>query len=121
VEIADTVSASSQCHSIRVRDEWVERLNALIKYWTIRDRADATAQMELSPSGTLVEQSQRNGQAPPTREELLASPLLAAMYNWCILDGWRAILLSSTLHIKKELRGTFRKRHVLLLPGTLIE
>ncbi|GAA5975175.1 hypothetical protein JCM5350_000168 [Sporobolomyces pararoseus] len=113
--------AKFECHSIRVRDEWVERLNALIKYWTIRDRADATAQMELSPSGNLVAKTQRDGQAPPTREELLTSPLLATMYNWCILDGCRAILLSSTLHIKKELRGTFRKRHVLLLPGTLIE
>ncbi|GAA5892676.1 Spo71p [Sporobolomyces salmoneus] len=113
--------AKFECHSIQVRDEWVERLNALIRYWTIRDRADATAQMELSPAGTLVEQAQRNGQAPPTREELLSSPLLGTMYNWCILDGCRAILLSSTLHIEKELRGTFRKRHVLLLPGTLIE
>ncbi|GAA6010006.1 hypothetical protein JCM11491_005826 [Sporobolomyces phaffii] len=113
--------AKFECHSILVRDEWVERLNALIRYWTIRDRADATAQMDLSPSGALVERAQRNGQAPPTREELLSSPLLATMYNWCILDGCRAILLSSTLHIKKELRGTFRKRHVLLLPGTLIE
>ncbi|GAA5937484.1 Spo71p [Sporobolomyces koalae] len=110
-----------ECHSIQVRDEWVERLNALIQYWTIRDRADATAQMNLSPSGSLVEQPDRGGEAPPTREELLASPLLATVYNWCILDGCRAILLSSTLHIKKELRGTFRKRHVLLLPGTLIE
>jgi hypothetical protein len=77
--------------------------------------------MDLSPSGALVEPSHRNAQPPPTREELLTSPLLATMYNWCILDGCRAILLSSTLHIKKELRGTFRQRHVLLLPGTLIE
>ncbi|GAA5883845.1 hypothetical protein JCM16303_007411 [Sporobolomyces ruberrimus] len=113
--------AKFECHSIRVRDEWVERLNALIRYWTIRDRADARAQMDLSPSGALVEPSHRNAQPPPTREELLTSPLLATMYNWCILDGCRAILLSSTLHIKKELRGTFRQRHVLLLPGTLIE
>ncbi|GAA6058879.1 hypothetical protein JCM10212_002823 [Sporobolomyces blumeae] len=119
--------AKFECHSIGVRDEWVERLNALIRYWTIRDRADAVAQMELSPSGSLVDKlpPARSGDEhvtpPPTREELLSSALLATVYNWCILDGCRAILKSSTLHIKKELRGTFRKRHVLLLPGTLIE
>ncbi|BGP39255.1 hypothetical protein JCM10449v2_003193 [Rhodotorula kratochvilovae] len=125
-----------ECHSIDVRDEWVGRLRALATYWRRRERVDAIQLMELSPGAGLVnrlpprsttqkyawnEDLDDDGAPPPTRNEILSSPHLAHFYNWCLLDGCRAVMQKGVMHVKKGLRGTFRLRHVLLLPGVLVE
>ncbi|GAA5963604.1 hypothetical protein JCM21900_000304 [Sporobolomyces salmonicolor] len=133
VKTRSGMTVKFECHSTDVCDEWVSRLSALVTYWRRRERVDAVQQMEISPHGGLVKHlppfsssgrhvdDADDGEPQPSREELLSSPLLAQIYNWCILDGCRAVLRHGVLHIKKGLRGMFRKRHVLLLPGTLIE
>ncbi|BGP15078.1 hypothetical protein JCM10213v2_003033 [Rhodosporidiobolus nylandii] len=127
-----------ECHSIRVRAEWVDRLRALATYWRRRERVDAIQLMELSPSSGLVNRlpppstSARrhaydgaelddDGEPPLTRNEILSSPHLAHFYNWCIIEGCRALMKQAVMHVKAGLRGTYRLRHVLLLPGTLVE
>ncbi|GAA5872147.1 hypothetical protein JCM1840_006333 [Sporobolomyces johnsonii] len=132
VKTRSGMTVKFECHSTNVCDEWVSRLSALVTYWRRRERVDAIRQMEISPHGGLVKHlppfgssarhdDDDDAEPPPAREELLSSPLLAQIYNWCILDGCRAVLKHGVLHVKKGLRGMFRKRHVLLLPGTLIE
>ncbi|GAA6037786.1 hypothetical protein JCM8097_005033 [Rhodosporidiobolus ruineniae] len=138
VKTRSGVTVRFECHSIEVREEWVDRLRALATYWRRRERVDAVQLMELSPASGLVNRlpppprSDRryafdgapeddDGEPPPTRNEILSSPHLAHLYNWCILDGCRALMKQGVMHVKKDMRGTFRLRHVLLLPGTLIE
>jgi len=125
-----------QCHSIDVRDEWVGRLRALVTYWRRRERVDAIQLMSLSPGDGLVnklpprsatqkfawnENFDDDGAPPPTRNEILTSPQLGHIYNWCLLDGCRAVMHKGAMHVKKGLRGTFHPRHVVLLPGVLVE
>ncbi|GAA5971750.1 hypothetical protein JCM11641_001497 [Rhodosporidiobolus odoratus] len=127
-----------ECHSFTVREEWVDRLRALSTYWHRRERVDACQLMELSPSSGLVNSippvsnSARqhaydgpsvddDGEPPLSRNEVLSSAHLSHFYNWCILDGCRAMMKQGIMHVKKGIRGTFHLRHVLLLPGTLIE
>ncbi|GAA6054384.1 hypothetical protein JCM3770_002230 [Rhodotorula araucariae] len=125
-----------ECHSIDVRDEWVGRLRALAIYWRRRERVDAIQLMELSPGGGLVnrlpprsatqkyawdEDVDDDGAPPPTRNEILSSSHLGHFYNWCLLDGCRAVMQKCVMHVKKGPRGTFHLRHVLLLPGVLVE
>ncbi|KPV77586.1 uncharacterized protein RHOBADRAFT_51419 [Rhodotorula graminis WP1] len=125
-----------ECHSIDVRDEWVGRLRALVTYWRRRERVDAIQLMSLSPGDGLVNKlpprsaTQKfawnddfddGGAPPPTRNEILASPQLGHVYNWCLLDGCRAVMHKGAMHVKKGLRGTFHPRHVVLLPGVLVE
>ncbi|GAA5854689.1 hypothetical protein JCM8547_004941 [Rhodosporidiobolus lusitaniae] len=140
VKTRSGVSVKFECHSIDVREEMVERLRALATYWRRRERVDAIQLMELSPSSGLVNrlppprghsarrhayeahpEDEDDGEPPPTRSEILSSSHLTHLYNWCILDGCRALMKESVMHVKKGLRGTFRLRNVLLLPGTLVE
>jgi hypothetical protein len=114
----------------------VERLRSLATYWRRRERVDAIQLMELSPSSGLVNrlpprgtrraahdaaQEEDDGEPPPTRSEVLSSPHLSHLYNWCILDGCRALMKEGVMHVRKGMRGVFRLRNVLLLPGTLVE
>ncbi|GAA5994393.1 Spo71p [Rhodotorula paludigena] len=137
VKTRSGVTVCFECHSIEVRREWVGRLQALSTYWRTREKADATQQMELAPQGGLVNKlpprnsSRRvhawedvddgDGEAPPTRNEILSSSSLATLYNWCLLENCRAVMLKRVMHVKRGLRGMFRSRHVLLLPGILAE
>lgn len=58
---------------------------------------------------------------PLSRDQVLSSPHLSHLYNWCLLDGCRAILREGIMHVKQGLRGIYRMRHVVLLPGILLE
>lgn len=58
---------------------------------------------------------------PLSRDEVLASHHLTHLYNWCLLDGCRAILREGIMHVKQGLRGMYQMRHVVLLPGILLE
>ncbi|GAA5822154.1 hypothetical protein JCM11251_004875 [Rhodosporidiobolus azoricus] len=139
VKTRSGVTVRFECYSISIREEWVDRLRALSAYWRRRERVDAIQLMELSPSSGLVNRipppstsiSRRHaydgtiadddGEPPPTRNDILSSPHLAHFYNHCILEGCRALMKQGVMHVKKGMRGVFRLRHVLILPGTLIE
>lgn len=125
-----------ECPSNDVRDEWVVRLRALATYWRRRERVDAIQYMELSGSAAMVHRLPARGphkkhayedepdadtMPPLSRDEVLASHHLTHLYNWCLLDGCRAILREGIMHVKQGLRGMYQMRHVVLLPGILLE
>ncbi|KDE09050.1 hypothetical protein MVLG_00768 [Microbotryum lychnidis-dioicae p1A1 Lamole] len=147
IETKKGVKFSFECYSIAVRDEWIGRLNALVTYWTRRERVDAIDQMELHPSSPYRRQEviaclrnkikNQNGgaglvnKAPflnPSGSRTLGSTtadgdatLLNKAFNWCILEGCRSIIFCGKFYVKKGLRGLFKERYLVLLPGTLIE
>ncbi|KAK4056605.1 hypothetical protein OIO90_002453 [Microbotryomycetes sp. JL221] len=112
-----------ECHSIAVREEWVGRLKALVAFWTRRQITTAREQMELigpilrkpHPDSTHTDPRDRDDDQDPD------PMLLTRVYNFCIKDGCRPVLLSGRFFIKKGLRGMFKERFLILLPGTLIE
>ncbi|BGO90868.1 hypothetical protein NBRC10512_002383 [Rhodotorula toruloides] len=129
-------TARFECHSIEVREEWVARLRALATYWRRRERVDANQLMELSANSGLInpipargahrrhayeDDPDDEGLPPPTRNEVLSSPHLTHLFNWCLLDGCRTLMQQRTMYVKQGLRGVFRLRHVVLLHGVLIE
>jgi hypothetical protein len=56
-----------------------------------------------------------------TRNEVLSSPHLTHLFNWCLIEGCRTLMQQRTMYVKQGLRGVFRLRHVVLLHGVLIE
>lgn len=125
-----------QCPSNEVRDEWVARLRALATYWTRRQRIDAVQHMELSGADSMVcripprnphtrnnyeEGTEGEAQPPLTRDEVLSSQHLTYLYNWCLLDGCRAIMKEGVMHVKHGVRGMYKLRHLILMPGILLE
>ncbi|GAA5865964.1 hypothetical protein JCM3774_005540 [Rhodotorula dairenensis] len=124
------------CPSTEVRDEWVARLRALSTYWRRRERVDGIQHMQLSGADAMVNRLPARGARkrhafedepdadtlpPLSRDQVLSSPHLSHLYNWCLLDGCRAILREGIMHVKQGLRGVYRMRHVVLLPGILLE
>ncbi|KAM0788788.1 hypothetical protein ACM66B_002877 [Microbotryomycetes sp. NB124-2] len=112
-----------ECHSIAVREEWVGRLRALVTFWSQRQIATARDHMELigphlrptHPTSTHTDPRNHDNDADPD------PMLLTQVYNFCIQDGCRPIMLSGRFFVKVGLRGMFKERCLVLLPGTLIE
>jgi hypothetical protein len=123
-----------QAHSEEVAEEWVTRLRALVLYWTLRVRTDAREQMEFQPDNVIKtrrrisrssredrEQKREGGGRAPAEDpyETDVSPLLARIYNWCILSGCRGIVCYGNLFEKHGFRHRFKDRYHILIGGHL--
>lgn len=75
--------------------EWVERLTGLVKYWTLRPRVDARGAMDAV--------AVHSGAAAFLGKvlDLEVERSLNNIWNWCIIDGCRAITHSSPIYIRE--------------------
>ncbi|CAE6415279.1 unnamed protein product [Rhizoctonia solani] len=93
--------------------EWIANLRNLIKYWTRRHRVDARDEMELvfATQGRVRFTIPKVGreEAPEGWIPDGASPYLAKFWNWCVLEGCRAIVKAGRLYTKKGIRKQFRQ------------
>ncbi|KAJ5538724.1 hypothetical protein N7494_008203 [Penicillium frequentans] len=113
-----------QAYDPDTRDEWVKRLDALVKYWRARHADDAAE---------LIAVRQRNLKLLEIDEELEsivgqfaekwevkkaeASPHL---HNMCALSGCRTIKMSGQLYRKPRRHTTFSRCHAVLSDGKLL-
>ena len=103
-----------QAYSCQVAIEWIERLRALIFYWTSRHKIDAKQEIELAqarrprltPQTRLCQAEEHPPEAPPD----LSAPFAAMhnLYNWCVLDGCRSIVKMGRIYMKKGLHGQYK-------------
>lgn len=82
--------------------EWVERLDALVKYWTLRPRVDARAAMDA------VEVHSSSTAFLGNVLDLEVERALHSIWNWCIIDGCRAITMSSPIYLREGPWAKFR-------------
>ncbi|KAJ5111524.1 hypothetical protein N7532_002059 [Penicillium argentinense] len=113
-----------QAYDAATRDEWVKRLDALVKYWRMR-HADDAAELQAVRQRNLklleIDEEMESivGQFAKKWEvkHAEASPLL---HNMCALSGCRAIKMSGQLYRKPRRHSTFTKCHVILTAGKLL-
>ncbi|KAJ5594023.1 uncharacterized protein N7459_000231 [Penicillium hispanicum] len=113
-----------QAHDSVTRDEWVKRLDALVKYWRMRSAVDA-AELEAVRQRNLklleIDEEMESiiGQFAKKWEvkKAEASPHL---HNMCALSGCRTIKMSGQLYRKPRRHGTFSRCHVILSDGKLL-
>ncbi|KAJ5884818.1 hypothetical protein N7495_009328 [Penicillium taxi] len=113
-----------QAYDVDTCNEWVNRLDALVKYWRART-ADDTAEFQAVRQRNLKlldideETESIMGQFADKWEvkKAEASPHL---HNMCSLSGCRIIRMSGQLYRKPRRRGTFARCHVLLTDGKLL-
>ncbi|KAL4783185.1 Pleckstrin homology domain-containing protein [Aspergillus varians] len=113
-----------QAYNSATRDEWMKRLDTLVKYWKARTAADAvelkdTRQRNLEILGITEEIESVIGQYAKKWEvkKAQASPLL---HNMCSLLGCRSIKMSGLLYKKPRRHATFKRFHVVLTSGKLL-
>ncbi|KAJ5572486.1 hypothetical protein N7450_009470 [Penicillium hetheringtonii] len=113
-----------QAYDAVTRDEWVKRLDILVKYWRMR-RADDAAELRAVRQRNLkileIDEEMESvvGQFAKKWEvkKAEASPHL---HNLCSLSGCRSIKFSGQLYRKPRRHTTFTKCHVLLTDGKLL-
>ncbi|KIY67116.1 hypothetical protein CYLTODRAFT_397691 [Cylindrobasidium torrendii FP15055 ss-10] len=116
-----------ECHSCKHAVEWVERLRALVAYWTLRHKEDAKDEMEVASAErprltpllhVHVTDEELPPQPPP--DPAAALPSLTKMYNWCVLQGCKSILRCGKLHMRRGLRGQYKTVQMFLVSGALV-
>jgi len=113
-----------QAYDTASRDEWLKRLDALVKYWTTRNADDAAQlravrQRNLKLLSIDEELESIVGQFAEKWEvkKAEASPHL---HNICSSVGCRTIKMSGQLYRKPRRHATFSRCNVLLTAGQLL-
>lgn len=113
-----------QAYDAATRDEWVKRLDALVKYWRARSADDAAELQAVRQRNLKILEIDEEiesiiGQFAKKWEvkKAEASPHL---HNICSLLGCRTIKMSGQLYRKPRRHATFSKCHVLLTGGKLL-
>ncbi|KAF8746548.1 Pleckstrin homology domain, partial [Rhizoctonia solani] len=113
-----------EAYSRNICLEWIANLRNLIKYWTRRHRVDARDEMELvfATQGRVRFTIPKLGreEAPEGWVPDGASPYLAKFWNWCVLEGCRAIVRAGRLYTKKGIRKQFKHHFHVLTGGHLV-
>jgi hypothetical protein len=113
-----------QAYSKQTRDEWIQRLKKLVKYWKLR----VAAEMDTYKSVRKANLQQLNvdeemeaiiGQFAK-KWEVSRSEASPELYNMCGISSCRSITISGSLFLKKRRRATFRRCQVILSGGKLL-
>ncbi|KAL4878617.1 Pleckstrin homology domain-containing protein [Aspergillus karnatakaensis] len=113
-----------QAYNTTTRDEWMNRLNALVKYWKARTAADAaelkeTRQRNLDILGIDEELESVIGQYAK-KWEVKKAEASSLLHNMCSLLGCRPIKISGQLYKKPRRHATFKRFYVVLTSGNLL-
>ncbi|KAL1412835.1 hypothetical protein Q8F55_000584 [Vanrija albida] len=103
-----------EAHTPSDAEEWVERLSALVDYWKHRHRVDARQRMDAVQRFGGNKLSFRNDLDFDAQQEL------DDVWNWCVIEGCRAITNSGRIFIKQSAYKKFKSFFVCLTSGCLV-
>lgn len=113
-----------QAYSSETRDEWIQRLRQLIKYWKLRINADtgifkSVRKMNLDRLNIDEEMEAVLGQFG-RKWEVNRSEASPELYHMCGIASCRAITISGLLYRKARRRSAFHRCSVILAGGKLL-
>ncbi|KAG6336056.1 hypothetical protein ID866_3029 [Astraeus odoratus] len=121
-----------EAHSCRNCLEWIDKLRALVTYWTHRDLEDTKLVMDVShalnqhyrvtplfPKCQHGEGCSSPPEAPTDPGATL--PSLSSIYHWCILSDCKSIVKCGRVFTRKGLRGQYKLSQLILVAGRLIQ
>ncbi|KIY44808.1 hypothetical protein FISHEDRAFT_50785 [Fistulina hepatica ATCC 64428] len=114
-----------EAHSCIVALEWIERLRALIIYWKKRHTVDAREEMDLAQARRpRITPRMRAQQAAPSLEtspDLSTSlPALGSIYNWCVIEGCRAVTRGGRLFMRNGIHGRYKAVEMFVAAGEIV-
>ncbi|EEH50087.1 uncharacterized protein PADG_06166 [Paracoccidioides brasiliensis Pb18] len=122
--MSDGLIVNFRAYDMQTRNQWVERLSALVRYWTARTQDDiaimkSVRRQNLKQLNITEGQESRVGQFAQSWEvsKAQASPEL---FNMCGVSGCRAVKMSGNLYCKIRRRSAFRDCSVILTEGQIL-
>ncbi|KAG2155842.1 uncharacterized protein EDB93DRAFT_1128478 [Suillus bovinus] len=120
-----------ETYSCQTSQEWVDRLRALVEYWTQRYHTGARDEMNISYSTRhrppvtphVTKHAFCNGEKIPTAPvgDAEFMPELGLLYHWCMLDNCRSLLKSGRAFTRKGFRGQYKLVQLFLVAGRLLQ
>lgn len=111
VELRNGQTVKFEAHTPAVAAEWVARFRALVEYWTVRRRVNARQEMDAVAGAAALDLTL--GQTPHWQLSL------SRLWNWCVIDGCRAITMEAPLFMKQGKWPKFRQYLAVLSNGRL--
>jgi hypothetical protein len=107
-----------QTWSAKVAIEWIERLRALIRYWTLRHLVDtrqemdvvhlATGRPRVTPQRLRHEEDDKDRPSEPQSNPAVVLPYLNSIYHRCVYEGCRPIVKAGRIFVRQGLQGGYR-------------
>ena len=106
-----------QTWSAKVAIEWIERLRALIRYWTLRHLVDTRQEMDVVQFATgrprITPQRLRHEEVNKTRppeqsDSAVVLPYLSTIYHGCVYEGCRPIVKAGRIFVRQGLHGRYK-------------
>ncbi|OJD23260.1 hypothetical protein ACJ73_05385 [Blastomyces percursus] len=113
-----------RAYNMQTRDEWVQRLSGLVRYWTARTREDvdimkSIRRQNLEQLNITEDQEFMFGQFA-SAWEVSKAQTSPELFNICGASGCRAVRMSGTLYCKPRRRSTFTACNVILTEGRIL-
>ena len=113
-----------QAYSRQTRDEWIQRLRKLFKYWKLRISSDTglfKAVRKVNLDGLNIDEEKEAMLGQFGRKwEVSRSEASPELYNMCGIASCRPISMSGLLYRKPRYRSTFERCNVILAGGKLL-
>ncbi|CAG8654638.1 17866_t:CDS:2, partial [Funneliformis caledonium] len=107
-----------KAYSRQTREEWINHLNELIKYWKARISRDVRIRVEIIKTNqSYYHETVDDGFYHWRNSKSYVNPIL---WNCCVLDRCRGIIKSGWLYNKTQTVQTFEHYHHVLTHGHLI-
>ncbi|PNS21055.1 hypothetical protein CAC42_3392 [Sphaceloma murrayae] len=113
-----------QAFNRATQQEWILRLRALVKYWTLRAAADTSlfrsVRAENLRALNIDERAEAEFGQFAAKWEVTKSFASPELYNLCGIAGCRSVHVAGQLYRKKRVHATFEKIFVILCRGKLL-
>ncbi|KAH9080423.1 hypothetical protein EDB83DRAFT_2339328 [Lactarius deliciosus] len=117
--------------SAKVAIEWIERLRALIRYWTLRHFVDtrqemdvvhyATGRPRITPQRLRHEECDKGHPPEPQSNPAIVLPYLSSIYHRCVYEGCRPIIKAGRVFVRQGLHGRYKLVQMFLVASQLVQ
>ncbi|KAH9047706.1 Pleckstrin homology domain-containing protein, partial [Lactarius hengduanensis] len=117
--------------SAKVAIEWIERLRALIRYWTLRHFVDtrqemdvvhyATGRPRITPQRLRHEECDNDHPPEPQANPAIVLPYLSSIYHRCVYEGCRPIVKAGRVFVRQGLHGRYKLVQMFLVASQLVQ
>ncbi|KDN48526.1 hypothetical protein K437DRAFT_273414 [Tilletiaria anomala UBC 951] len=102
-----------EAFSTAVAEEWVVRINQLVRYWKARERSDAKDLMAIATASTKQPGTHSRDSGELDRR-------LPSIWSWCPIMNCRPIVRCGRLFRKMRTHEAFNGRYFILIQGRLL-